>query len=333
MTGSQGCVFVIGSNSFSGSHFVRMLLKMTGYDVVGISRSPEKHPIFLPYHAHRSDRFSFFQYDLNAHTEEILRLMDDRKPAFIVNFAAQSEVGPSWHTPDDWFQTNVVALAKLVNALKGRTYIERYLHISTPEVYGVCTGEVTESAPLGPSTPYAASKAAADMFLFTMYKHHGFPLLMVRSNNVYGPGQQLWKIIPRSIINIKLGRKTALHGGGAAVKSYIHITDTSRGELLALLHGKPGSIYHLGVQNGVSVREVVRLVCEEIGVPLESAVMDTPERLGQDPAYRLNCNKARTELGWEPTIDLREGIREVIQWVDANWDVIRQQPFEYTHKR
>src|SRR5689334_3133848 len=149
---------------------------------------------------------------MNRDMPEILSLLDAERPEMIVNFAAQSEVAPSWEHPEHWFQTNTVALARLVNHLRRQHYLRRYLHVSSPEVYGTCSGNVTESAPLNPSTPYAASKAAADMLLETYRKQFGFPLVSVRATNVYGARQQLFKIIPRSAIYMRLGKKIQLHG-------------------------------------------------------------------------------------------------------------------------
>ena len=166
--------------------------------------------------------------------------MRSRKPSRATLPTLQSEVAPSWEHPEHWFQTNTVALAKLVNHLRKQKYLKRYLHVSSPEAYGTCVGRVTEDAVLNPSTPYAASKAAADYLLKTYAKQFGFPLVTVRATNVYGARQQLFKIIPRSAIFVKLGRVIELHGGGRAVKSYIHIRDVSRGEKLILERGRVG---------------------------------------------------------------------------------------------
>ncbi|MEW6420045.1 MAG: GDP-mannose 4,6-dehydratase [Nitrospirota bacterium] len=325
-------VFVIGSNSFSGSDFIDLLLEGDRYSVVGISRSPEKSALFLPYKRHTKGDFKFYQMDLNKDMPEIINLIDSFKPDYVVNFAAQSEVGPSWKSPWEWFQTNAVALAKLVHHLKDRHYIKRYVHISSPEVYGTCVGVIKEDAPLNPSTPYAASKAAADLLLFTYVKNFNFPLVMIRSTNVYGAHQQLFKIIPRSVIYIKLGKIIELHGGGHAVKSYIHIRDISRGELAAMERGGLGEIYHLSPDKGVSVRDVVRIICEKMEVPFEKATKVGEERLGQDAAYVIDSTKARTEFGWLPEIKIEEGILEVIRWVEENLNEILNYPSEYQHK-
>ena len=120
-------VLVIGSNSFSGGDFVDLLLEQKKYEVIGVSRSPEKSPLFLPYYRHGRERFSFHQLDLNNDSAKLVSLIDELQPAYIVNFAAQSEVAPSWEHPDHWFETNVVALAKLLNPFRSAKFIKRYV--------------------------------------------------------------------------------------------------------------------------------------------------------------------------------------------------------------
>src|SRR5262249_11745506 len=157
-----------------------------------------------------------------------------------------------------------------------------------------------EDAPLNPSTPYAASKAAADQFLRTMHRQFHFPVVTVRATNVYGPCQQLHKIIPRSVIYLKLGRQIELHGGGAAVKSYIHIRDVPGGELPILEGGQFGQFSPLSPDRGVSVRHGVWILAAKMGHRLEDVAMVVGERPGQDAAYVIDSSKARRELGWSP---------------------------------
>lgn len=326
-------VLVLGSNSFSGSDFIDLLLAHGGYRVIGVSRSPEKGPLFLPYlHRGALSRFRFEQIDLNRDMAQLLSLLERERPSYIVNFAAQSEVAPSWEHPEQWFQTNAVAVAELGNFLRKCRWLERYVHISSPEVYGTCEGTVLEDAPLNPSTPYAASKAAGDLVLFTLVKNFDFPLITIRSTNVYGAHQQLFKIIPRSAIYLRLGRTIELHGGGRAVKSYIHIRDVSRGELAAMEHGRPGETYHISPDNGVRVRELVRAICERTGNDFDEATVEVEERLGQDRAYVIDSGKARRELAWAPRIALEDGIDQVVAWVDENWDGIQAETLAYVHK-
>lgn len=325
-------VVVIGSNSFSGSDFIDLLLEEDRYKVIGVSRSPEKAPLFLPYKKRESKTFTFHQIDLNRELETLMVLLDEVQPEYIVNFAAQSEVAPSWEHPEHWFQTNAVAVTRFAHFLKGKKWLQKYVHISSPEVYGSCEGIVKENAPLNPTTPYAASKAAGDLSLFTFYKNFQFPLVMIRATNVYGAHQQLFKIIPRSIIYLKQNKKVELHGGGQAVKSYIHIRDVSRGELLAMEKGNVGEIYHLSPDGGVSVKQVVSQICSKLGCSFENHVIAVQERLGQDKAYVIDSSKARTQLGWFPRISLEEGLAGTVEWVEQFLEEIIQEPLSYIHK-
>lgn len=330
-TTSRPRALVIGSNSFSGSDFIDLLLETGRYDVVGVSRSPEKDAVFLPYRRHSNPPFTFHQVDCNTAGQKLLDLCDTLQPAYIVNFAAQSEVGPSWVTPWEWFQTNAVAVTRLVHALKDRAWLQRYVQISSPEVYGTCSGTVREDAPYHPSTPYAASKAAGDMSLATFAAHWQFPLVTIRATNVYGAHQQLHKIIPRSLLAIKQGRPIALHGGGHAVKSYIHIRDVSRGELAAMEQGEPGLIYHLSPDRGIAVRDLVQRICAMMGVAFAKAVTATEERLGQDAAYIIDSTRAREAFGWRPQITLEDGLAGVRRWIEAHWQVLQHAPQDYVH--
>jgi dTDP-glucose 4,6-dehydratase len=326
-------IVVLGANSFSGQDFVDLLLDDPAHAVIGVSRSPERSALFLKY-KQRADlaRYRYAQLDLNTQMPALLELLDAERPDAIVNFAAQSEVAPSWEHPEHWYRTNCVALAELVNHLRRRPYLARYVHVSSPEVYGTCMGEVREDAPLRPSTPYAASKAAADLLLLTYFKQFGFPVVFVRATNVYGARQQLFKIIPRSTVFVRLGKTIELHGGGTAVKSYIHIRDVSRGELAILERGRPGAIYHLSPEHGVAVRDVVRTICERLGRRFEDSTTVVDERPGQDAAYVIDSTLARTELGWKPDVSLDEGLAEVVAWVEAFWQDILTQPLTYEHR-
>jgi dTDP-glucose 4,6-dehydratase len=331
--GARRKVIVLGANSFSGQDFVDLLLDNPEYEVIGVSRSSERSAMALRYKL-RPDlsRYRYVQLDLNRQMPELLQLLDAERPGSIVNFAAESEVAPSWERPEDWFQTNTVALARLVNHLRRQRYLRRYLHVSSPEVYGTCVGTVREDARLNPSTPYAASKAAADLLLLTYRKQFDFPLLIVRATNVYGARQQPFKIIPRSTIYLKLGWTIELHGGGVAVKSYIHVRDVSRGEREILERGRVGEVYHLSPERGIAVRDAVRIICERLGNRFEEATVAVDERPGQDAAYLIDSTKARTELDWSPRVGLEEGLAEVVAWVEGYWEELRRAPLEYIHK-
>lgn len=326
-------VIVIGSNAFSGIDFIDLLLEKGTYDVIGISRSEEKPDFFLTFKKRSNKNYRFFQMDLNQDLDRFKQLVEKERPEYIINFAALVEVGPSWDKPEDWFMTNAVAVTKLAKMLTEFKFIKKYVHISTPEVYGSCEDKITEEATLNPSTPYAASKAAGDLSLFTFYKNYNLPMCMVRSTNVYGRGQSLFKIVPRVALYIKMGKKIPLHGGGKAVKSYIHIRDISNGELEIMLNGVPGEIYHLSPDGeGIAICDLIRMMCEKMNVRFEDAVDIVGERLGQDKAYIIDSSKARKAFNWKPEIGLEQGIKDTIDWVNESYEAMSQYPLDYQHK-
>lgn len=329
---SQNKYLVLGSNSFSGASFVEFLLAQ-GESVLGVSRSAEPHAAFLPYRWSKHDQvFRFFKLDLNHETDAIVDLVRKERPQYVVNFAAQSMVAESWQNPDHWFMTNVVSTIRLHEQLRRLDFLEKYVHITTPEVYGSTNGLVGEDAPFNPSTPYAVSRAAADMSLRTFFAAYAFPVVFTRAANVFGPGQQLYRIIPRTILYIKLGRKLQLHGGGASERSFIDSRDVADATWRVARNGRPGESYHISTDRRITVRELVELICRRLGTEFEDAVEVVGERLGKDAAYRLDSSKIRRELGWSDRISLEQGIEDTIAWVERYLDVLRTHPQHYEHK-
>ncbi len=325
-------VAVIGSNSFSGAYFINFLLQRN-IQVMGISRSPEPADVFLPYKWDAHDKlFEFNQLDLNHDLKKIMDKINSFKPNYIVNFAAQSMVAESWKNPEHWYQTNVVATIKFHDKLRKLNFVKRYVHVSTPEVYGNCEGDVSESTCYNPSTPYAVSRAATDMSLMSFFKAYNFPVIFTRAANVYGPGQQLYRIIPRTILYFLTGRKLELHGGGESLRSFIHMRDVSDGTLTATLEAEPGEIFHFSTEENVSIRSLVELIAEKLKVPFEEHVDIVEERLGQDSAYLLDSSKAKKILKWENKTTLERGVDETIVWVRNNLNELLNQPFDYIHK-
>ncbi|HBA84529.1 MAG TPA: dTDP-glucose 4,6-dehydratase [Verrucomicrobia bacterium] len=328
---SREKILVIGSNSFSGASFVGYALQ-DGAEVVGTSRSPEPSDVFLPYKWVPHDRFTFHQLDLNIHLDETMELVNSFKPDYVVNFAAQSMVPQSWQHPEHWYMTNVVSMVKLHDRLRKCDFIKKYVQISTPEVYGNTSGLVGEDTPYNPSTPYAASKAACDMSLMTFVKAYGFPVVFTRAANVCGPGQQLYRIIPRTIFCIMAGEKLKLQGGGVSVRSFIHMKDVSSGTLQAARAGQAGEIFHLSTDRRISIRDLVQMICDVMGESFDKHVEVAEGRLGLDAAYLLDYAKARKQLGWEPVVSLETIISDNVDWMRKNWDEIRRQPRDYIHK-
>lgn len=327
-------VIVIGSNSFSGSSFVSHCLHR-GHQVIGLSRSEEPSQAFLPYKwldKELMSRFSFSQMDLNHDHEKILQVIADSGARYVVNFAAQSMVGQSWDEPQDWFQTNAVATTNLFNGLSKNKALRKYIHISTPECYGSCEGMVTEHYTFMPSTPYAASRAAGDLSLLTYIRQKNLPAVITRAANVYGPGQGLYRIIPKAILSIMNQKSIPLHGGGLSERSFIHIDDVCDATYNLFESGIVGESYHISGKDTVTIKTLVEMICNQLRVSFNSSVELAPDRLGKDQAYLLDSEKIRKLTGWSPKVDLDAGLGEVISWIRQNYQSLKNMSLDYHHK-
>lgn len=324
-------IVVIGSNSFSGSNFVDHLLQ-EGLDVIGMSRSPEPSPVFFPFKKRKDACYRFYQLDLNHDMDRIIDVMSTFMPDYVVNFAAQSMVAESWHHPEHWFQTNVVANIRLHDRLRKCDFLKKYVHVSTPEVYGTCHGIIKENVVYNPSTPYAVSRAATDMSLMTFCKTYGFPVIFTRSANVYGPGQQLYRIIPKTIFCFMMGTKLQLHGGGHSVRSFINIKDVVNGTLRAARIASRGEVFHFSTSRNISIRSLVEMIAEMMNISFKDSVEVVEERPGKDSAYLLDSSKAKSLLGWKDTVGLEQGIEETIAWVRDNMEALKGESSYYIHK-
>jgi dTDP-glucose 4,6-dehydratase len=176
------------------------------------------------------------------------------------------------------------------------------------------------------------SRAAADLSLRTFYNAYQFPVVTTRAANVYGPGQQLYRIIPRTILFILLGRKLQLHGGGVSTRSFIHMKVVSEATWRIMEKGVNGDCYHISTQEVVSIHALVERICQKLGVRFEDHVEVVGERLGKDAAYQLDSGKLRSELGWQDELSLDQGLEECVAWVREHFDSLKDQPYDYIHK-
>ncbi|WP_457492028.1 GDP-mannose 4,6-dehydratase [Tardiphaga sp. P5_C7] len=323
---------ILGSNSFSGATFADFL-SAAGHDVIATSRSLEPHDALLPYKwEKRPGKVRFEKIDLNHDLDALKALLNRERPTHVVNFAAQSMVGESWINPDHWMMTNVVSAVRLHDLLRNYDGLDRYVHVTTPEAYGSTEGWVREDTPFNPSTPYAVSRAASDMSLRTYFANYQFPVVFTRAANVYGPGQQLYRIIPRTIVAAMGGQKLKLDGGGKSVRVFIHMTDVSDATLRIAQRGTLGDTYHISGYELVSIRALVEMILNRLGKSFEECVELGPERPGKDTAYTLDSFKLRTELGWRDAISLEQGVDDVIRWAKRFGPAIANLPSKYEHK-
>ncbi len=323
---------ILGSNSFAGSCLVNELLTQ-GHQVIGVSRSNASHPVMLPYYDHKNrSGFEFYPYDINQHFDEIISLIQEKKPNYVIDLAGQGMVAESWITPEQWYQTNIVSKVKLHNYLNACDFLEKYVRVSTPEVYGSTQRAIDESQVYNPSTPYAVSHAAIDMSLKAYYQQYQFPMILTRFSNFYGPHQQLYRIIPRTIIYALINKKLMLHGGGKSERAFIYGEDVAKAICSAMHDGKIGETYHFSEGSPISIANLVRKISDAMHIQFDELVEISEDRPGKDALYSMSTHKAENELQWKPTVDLDSGLEKTIHWVKNNINAIKKLPLEYQHK-
>lgn len=323
---------VIGSNSFSGSSFCNYLKKKK-IDFYAVSRSTEINHVFLPYKWSENKKIKFKKIDINKNLHELELLIKRFKPNYIVNFAAQAMVAQSWTYPEDWFQTNVMSLLKLVNFLKNVDFLDKYLHITTPEVYGSQNSWSKESFNFNPTTPYATSRATGDMIMKIYKEQFNLPVVFTRAANVYGPGQQIYRIIPRTILSVLTGKKLILDGGGKSKRVFIHIDEVSDAIYKLCSKGRIGETYHLSNYEVVKIVDCVKMILNKLDKNFDDYAEVGPERPGKDAGYFLNSKKIYNEIGWKSSLSLSKGLDSVIRWMRMNENVITKLNPNYVHKK
>ncbi len=325
-------VLVIGSNSFAGSNFINFLLNKN-CRVLGISRSNEYKELFLRYKtSKRIKNFKFYKMDLNKDLKKILILIKTKKPKYIVNFSAQGMVAESWIRPLDWYETNLISQTNLVENLKHLKFLKKFIQFSTPEVYGNTKSFQKENFNFNPTTPYANSRASIDFHLRNLFKAYKFPVIFTRTANIYGPGQQIYRIVPKTILSAMLKKKLPLHGNGQSFRSFIYIDDVSKALFKILFSGKIGETYHISTNNLVSIKKLVLIIFKKLGVD-QKLFYNVKDRIGKDMSYKLSSNKLRKKFGWKPLVSLDDGLNETYNWIFKNINFLKKIKKNYKHKK
>lgn len=305
---------VIGGGGVFGIHFAKYLLeKQNPKKVICIGRNPPAISPFTLDVGKGDPRYAYHQIHMVFEQDRLFELFDREKPEVVVNFAALA-YATSWDKSFRYYETNVVALSKMCEGLMHRDYLERFVQIGTSELYGSVDRPAPEDYPVHPTSPYAVSKLAGDMHLETMWAVRKFPMNIIRPSNAYGPGQLLYRILPRAVWCALNGQKFPLQGGGTVKKSYIHAQDLAHAIYLICEKAPLGRLYNAGSKEPVTMRHLVELVAEEMGIPFDTLVEMTPGRAGEDAQYWLDSSRIKAELGWEPKIGLREGVRDMVEW-------------------
>lgn len=320
---------ILGAGGSFGIHTAFYLLDHADpKKVIGIGRNPLR-PEPFSLNIEKRKNFSYHAFHVTYELDSVMELLDKEKPQVIINYAAQGEGAVSWKKSWRFFETNSMALARLSEELMSRDYLERFIQIGTSELYGSVDFAAKETTPIQPTSPYAASKAAFDLYLISVSKVLKFPMNIIRPSNAYCPGQLLHRIIPKTVVCGLTGRTLPLHGGGRAEKSYIHARDLARAIHLVAEKAPLGTVYNAGPKDPTSIRRVVELTADALGIPFEQLCEVTGDRLGQDSRYWLDSSAIKRDVGWEPEIEWQEGLSEMVGWGRKYIDELRDWPMDY----
>ena len=305
-------IFVTGGAGFIGSNFIRYLLSQRkGFQIVNYDKLTYAGNLANLDDIADDPDYSFVRGDI-CDAPAVEKALQGCQA--VVHFAAESHVDRSIYEPAPVIETNVTGTFIMLQVAKAQR-VERFLHISTDEVYGDLPpgAFADENSPLQPSSPYSASKASSDLLVRSYVRTFGFPALITRSSNNYGPYQFPEKFLPLMITNALDGKSLPIYGDGKQQRDWLHVEDNCRGVLAVLERGRIGEVYNIG---GTEVEEnltVARHLLRLTGRP-ESLLSYVKDRPGHDRRYALRCDKMAKELGWTPSVTLEDGLRKTIEW-------------------
>jgi dTDP-glucose 4,6-dehydratase len=314
-------LFITGGAGFIGSNYVRHVLANSDDEVTVFDALTYAGNLSSLADVAEDSRYSFVQGDI-CDREAVAAAMAGHD--MVVHFAAESHVDRSIVDPDTFVRTNCLGTNVMCDVARN-IGVERFLHISTDEVYGsIEEGSFIETDRLGPRSPYSSSKAGSDLIALSYQETYGLPVIVTRSSNNFGPFQFPEKVIPLFVTNLLDGKKVPLYGDGLNVRDWIHVLDNCAGVDTVLRKGTIGEIYNIGGGNETTNRELTSMVLSNMGVG-EEMVEYVQDRLGHDRRYSIDCSKANA-LGWKPSRDLDVAVAETVEWYRANrawWEPLK----------
>lgn len=317
-------LLVTGGAGFIGSHFVRSVLSgaLNEFEVeqlVVLDKLTYAGNLANLAPVDDDPRYRFVHADI-INGEIVQPLVADSD--LVINFAAETHVDRSISDASDFVRTNVLGTQVLLDAAL-KTGVDKFIQISTDEVYGsISAGSWTEESPLLPNSPYAASKASADLLARSYFQTYGLPVVITRSSNNYGPYQFTEKLIPLFVSRLLNGEKVPLYGDGMNVRDWIHVDDNCRAINLVAASGKAGEIYNIGGNHEVSNKKITEQLLALTGKDWDSVEL-VADRLGHDLRYSMDDSKIKNELGFMPTWEYAKGLAETVDWYrenQARWD-------------
>lgn len=314
-------VLVTGGAGFIGSHFVRLLIKKNKYFVINFDLLTYAGNLDNLKDVEMNPNYKFIMGDVRDR-EMIETLFNNYEIDYVVNFAAESHVDRSIVSADDFITTNILGSQILMEVARNNWFSNksksfkssaRFIQISTDEVYGpTIYDSFDERALLKPSSPYAASKASADLIAKSYFTTYGFPIIITRCSNNYGPNQFPEKLIPYFISLAIQNKNLPLYGNGQQIRDWIHVMDHCSAIEILLNNGKIGETYNIGANNEIKNIDIAKLILNSLNKS-EKLISFVQDRLGHDVRYSINSEKIRLNFGWEPKYDFSDNIQLLIQ--------------------
>jgi dTDP-glucose 4,6-dehydratase len=318
---AQKKVLVTGGAGFIGGNFVKYLVaKYPQYEIYNLDLLTYAGDLTKHRDIETMNNYHFIKADITDY-ETIISLFEKEKFDFVIHFAAESHVDRSITNPGIFVLTNVLGTQILLDAAK-LVGIEKFVHVSTDEVYGELDFDPTtffrEDTPLQPNSPYSASKASSDLLVRAYHETFGLPINITRCSNNYGPYHFPEKLIPLTISRVLNNQKVPIYGDGTNIRDWLHVIDHCAAIDLVLHEGVNGEVYNVGGHNEITNLEVVKTIISTLGKS-EELIEFVTDRLGHDKRYAIDPTKLE-QLGWKPNYTFETGIAQTIQWYLDNKD-------------
>ncbi len=311
-------ILVTGGAGFIGSNYINHILdERDDYNIINLDKLTYAGNIENLKKSESNKNYQFIKGDI-GNSELVRFIFEKYKIKYVINFAAESHVDRSILGSEIFFRTNVLGTNVLLETAR-RFEVERFLQISTDEVYGSLgeEGKFSEITPLSPNSPYSSSKASADMMALSFYHTYGMPVLITRCSNNYGTFQFPEKLIPLMIINALNNKKLPVYGDGLNVRDWIYVIDHNKAINLVFEKGNIGEVYNIGASREMKNIEIVKLILKHLGKS-EELIQYVKDRPGHDRRYAIDSTKIQTNLGWKPSFTFEEAITKTIDWYIEN---------------
>ncbi len=321
-------ILILGISSFSGGEMANFLKK-------------KRIKIFGTYSNYKKINFcdfknkvKLFKVNFLKHPKKIISIIEKIKPNIIIDHASICMVKESWEHPKEYNKINVQTKKKIVQCLKKKKFLKKYIYISTPEIFGSNKKKLNEAYNVfNPSTPYAKTKLEAEINFKNAYKTEKFPVIICRFSNFYGPRQPAYRLIPKVIMSIKLKKIFPLHGGGNSFRDFIYSSDFCDGIYKVIQKGKIGETYHFSGNKLTKINKIVNFICKFNKVDYKKFIKITKDRKGKDMFYNLDCNWTKKELNWKPKVPLAKGLNKTLIFYKKNYKYYKNKNLNYNFQK